>query len=87
MAKRTVEQQLAAAEARVAQLKERKRKERTRELIQLGAMVEKLGPGLRSLTDSERKIFIARTLKAFDALAGRPIQGGANGPQGQAPHP
>lgn len=87
MSRKTPEQRIATLEAQLAKAKEQQRKARTRELIQLGAMVEKLGPALRSLTDAERQRFITNTLRQFDALAGRPIQGGANGPQGQAPHP
>lgn len=70
MAKRTPEQRIATLEAQLAKAKEQQRKARTRELIQLGAMVEKLGPKLRTLTDQQRKRFIERTLEHFDKLAG-----------------
>lgn len=81
MTRKTPEQRIATLEAQLAKAKEQQRKARTRELIQLGAMVEKLGPGLRSLTDAERQRFIANTLQQFWALVGRPLrqhQGEAN---------
>ena len=74
MSRKTPEQRIATLEAQLAKAKEQQRKARTRELIQLGAMLEQLGPKVRELTDAERKMFITRTLQAFDALVGRPKQ-------------
>lgn len=84
MARKTPEQRIASLEAQLAKAKEQQRKARTRELIQLGAMLEQLGPKVRELTDAERKLFIVRTLQAFDALVGRPKQDQRSEHQGEA---
>lgn len=68
MAKRTPEQTIAALEAKLARAKDKQRKERTRRLIQIGAMLEPLGEKVEALTPEQRAHFVRRALANFDKL-------------------
>lgn len=67
---RTPEQRIAALEAKLAKAKDDARKKRTRNLIEVGAMLEPLGDRVRALTTEQRATFIKATLVHFDRLAG-----------------
>lgn len=84
MPRKTPEQQIADLEAKLARAKEQQRKQRTRELIQLGAMLEPLREKLFALTPEQRALFVRSVERNFDrltTLAPKPHepQGGPNG--------
>lgn len=69
MARKTIEQRIATLEARLARAKEQARKARTRELIQLGAMLEPLREKLFALTPEQRAAVAKTIIDNFDKLA------------------
>jgi len=87
MTTRTPRQRIAVLEAKLARAKADERKQRTRRLIEVGAMLEPLGERVAALTAEQRKYFIGRVVANFEALAGTRVtqQGqGTNQHQGDA---
>lgn len=70
MTTKTPSQRIALLEAKLARAKADERKQRTRRLIEIGAMLEPLGERVAALTPEQRKYFINRVLGNFEALAG-----------------
>jgi len=66
----TPRQRIAVLEAKLARAKADERKQRTRRLIEVGAMLEPLGERVAALTAEQRKYFIGRVLANWDALMG-----------------
>ena len=72
MTTKTPSQRIALLEAKLARAKADERKQRTRRLIEVGAMLEPLGERVAALTAEQRKYFISRVLANWDALMGKP---------------
>jgi hypothetical protein len=68
MTTKTPSQRIALLEAKRAKADERK--QRTRRLIEVGAMLEPLGERVAALTAEQRKYFISRVLANWEALMG-----------------
>jgi hypothetical protein len=83
MTTKTPSQRIALLEAKLARAKADERKQRTRRLIEVGAMLEPLGERA-ALTAEQRKYFISRVLANWEALMGtkgnNQHQGDARGP-------
>jgi hypothetical protein len=62
--------QRIACSKRLARAKADERKQRTRRLIEVGAMLEPLGERVAALTAEQRKYFISRVLANWEALMG-----------------
>jgi hypothetical protein len=60
MTTKTPSQRIALLEAKLARAKADERKQRTRRLIEVGAMLEPLGERVAALTAEQRKYFISR---------------------------
>jgi hypothetical protein len=67
---KTPSQRIALLEAKLARAKADERKQRTRRLIEVGAMLEPLGERVAALTAEQRKYFISRVLANWEALMG-----------------
>jgi hypothetical protein len=70
MTTKTPSQRIALLEAKLARAKADERKQRTRRLIEVGAMLEPLGERVAALTAEQRKYFISRVLANWEALMG-----------------
>jgi hypothetical protein len=71
MTTKTPSQRIALLEAKLARAKADERKQRTRRLIEGGAMLENpLGERVAALTAEQRKYFISRVLANWEALMG-----------------
>jgi hypothetical protein len=68
MTTKTPSQRIALLEAKLARAKADERKQRTRRLIEVGAMLEPLGERVAALTAEQRKYFISRVLANWEAL-------------------
>jgi hypothetical protein len=70
MTTKTPSQRIALLEAKLARAKADERKQRTRGLIEVGAMLKPLGERVAALTAEQRKYFISRVLANWEALMG-----------------
>jgi hypothetical protein len=67
---KTPSQRIACSKRKLARAKADERKQRTRRLIEVGAMLEPLGERVAALTAEQRKYFISRVLANWEALMG-----------------